>query len=116
MPWLFLKLVFTRLGPSSPWAVRPLVNGIAKTIQKQFVDPQVRTHLDYWEAELGKSDWLAGPDFSAADIQMSFPIEGAAQRAFRKEERPVLSKYLDRIHARPAYQRALERGGPYDYA
>jgi glutathione S-transferase len=65
------------------------------------------------ENELGKSQWFAGDDFSAADIQMSFPVEAAAVRAGFKD-RPNLKKFLERIHARPAYQRALAQGGPFD--
>ena len=75
--------------------------------------PNIKTHLDFMEAELGKSEWFAGDDFSAADIQMSFPVEAAAARGGLDATRPRLMAYLERIHARPAYQRALERGGPY---
>jgi glutathione S-transferase len=76
--------------------------------------PQVSMHLDYLEAELGQHHWFAGNEFSAADIQMSFPLEAAASRAGLDGSRPNLQAFLSRIHARPAYQRALERGGPYD--
>jgi glutathione S-transferase len=68
------------------------------------------------EAELGRSEWFAGSEFSAADIQMSFPVEASAQRAGLNASRPKLMGWLKRIHARPAYRRALERGGPYDFA
>jgi glutathione S-transferase len=68
------------------------------------------------EAELGKSEWFAGDTFSAADIQMSFPVEAAAQRAGLNASRPKLMAFLKRIHARPGYRRALERGGPYSFA
>jgi glutathione S-transferase len=68
------------------------------------------------EAELGRSEWFAGNEFSAADIQMSFPLEASAQRAGLDHTRPRLMAYLKRIHARPAYQRALERGGTYSFA
>jgi len=68
------------------------------------------------ESELGKSEWFAGDEFSAADIQMSFPIEAAAQRAGLNASRPKLMAFLKRIHARPAYKKALERGGPYSFA
>ncbi|RZA27663.1 MAG: glutathione S-transferase, partial [Lysobacteraceae bacterium] len=64
-------------------------------------------------SELGKSGWFAGEDFSAADIQMSFPVEAAAARA-GAGGRPNLARFLQRIHARPAYQRALEKGGSFD--
>lgn len=67
------------------------------------------------EAELGKSRWFAGEGFSAADIQMSFPVEAAAARA-GLEIYPALTDCLARIHARPAYQRALAQGGPFELA
>jgi glutathione S-transferase len=65
------------------------------------------------EAELSKSTWFAGEDFTAADVQISFPLEAAAARAGLNASRPKLMAFLDRIHARPAYQKALERGGTY---
>jgi glutathione S-transferase len=72
-------------------------------------------HLDYWDNELSKAEWFAGNDFTAADIMMSFPLEAAAARADAKS-RPMVKAFLDRIHARPAYQAALKTGGQYDYA
>ena len=116
MPPLLLKLVFGLLPSRSPALLKPLVRGIAAKAQSGFVDPQVKTHVAFWEAELGRSTWLAGDDFSAADIMMSFPVEAGADRAFDAETKPRLKAFLNRIHARPAYQRALERGGPYSYA
>ena len=71
-------------------------------------------HLDYLEAELGKSAWFVGDEFTAADVQLSFPIEAAAARGGLDSSRPQLMNYLQRIHARPAYQRAVERGGKYE--
>jgi glutathione S-transferase len=67
------------------------------------------------ESELARDQWFAGPEFTAADIQLSFPLEAAASRAGLDASRPRLMAFLGRIHARPAYQRALERGGPYAY-
>ncbi|HXQ21213.1 MAG TPA: glutathione binding-like protein, partial [Candidatus Acidoferrales bacterium] len=64
--------------------------------------------------ELGKSTWFAGDELTAADIQMSFPLEAAAARAGLDATRPKLTAFLERIHARPAYKRALEKGGPYE--
>lgn len=113
---LLLKLVFGELGPRSPAFVRPLVNAIAKRAQSGFIDPQVATHLNYIEGELAKAEWFAGDAFSAADIMMSFPLEAAADRAAARVGRPKLAAFLKRIHQRPAYRRALERGGPYAYA
>jgi glutathione S-transferase len=81
-----------------------------------FVNAQIKLHFDYLEGELSASPWFAGPEFSAADIMMSFPLEAAASRANVEAGRPRLTDFLQRIHARPAYQRALERGGKYAYA
>ena len=114
MPPLLLKLVFDRIEKArAPFFVRPVVRAIAGKAKQSFIEPQIALHLDYLEAELGKSTWFAGAEFSAADIQMSFPIEGAAARGGLDARRPKLMAFLERIHARPAYQRALARGGEF---
>lgn len=112
---LLLKLVFTRLPENAPGLLRGLVKSISTKANERLADPQVRTHIDYWDNELSKSEWFAGNEFTAADIMMSFPLEAAAARADAKS-RPMVKAFLDRIHARPAYQAALKKGGPYDYA
>ena len=112
---LLLKLVFTALPARAPLLLRGLVKAIAKGAQSGFIDPQMETHIDYWEAELSKSAWFAGDSFTAADILMSFPLEAAASRA-GAASRPRVKAFLAAIHARPAYRAALQRGGPYDYA
>jgi glutathione S-transferase len=115
MPPLLLKLIFTQIPLSPmPALVRPVVRRIANAVREEFVEPQIKLHLDYLEGELGKTLWFAGTEFTAADVQMSFPVEGAASRGGLSASRPKLMGFLDRIHARPAYQRALERGGPYE--
>jgi len=116
MPPLLLKLVFSMLPRRAPALLKPIVNGVANKAITSFVDPQLRTHVGFWEDELGRSEWFAGDQFTAADIMMSFPVEAGADRAFNAETKPRLKAFLNRIHARPAYQRALERGGPYSYA
>lgn len=112
---LLMKLVFNTLPRRAPGLLRGVVKSISARAQAGFVDPQLKAHMDYWEAELAKSEWFAGSAFTAADIMMSFPLETAASRA-GADSRPHVKAFLDRIHARPAYQRALERGGPYAYA
>jgi len=115
MPPLLLKLIFEKMakGPV-PFLVRPIVRGIAKKVLTTFVDPQLELHLGYVEGELAKSMWFAGEELSAADIQMSFPLEAAASRAGVEGKAPRTRAFLERIHARPAYKSALERGGPYE--
>ena len=115
MPPLLLKLVFDRVesGPM-PFYARPIARAIAGGVKSTFVVPQITRHLDYMEAELGRFRWFAGDEFSAADIQMSFPLEVATKRAGLDMSRPRLMDFLARIHTRPAYLRALERGGKYE--
>ena len=117
MPPLLLKLVFDRLrNAPMPFFAKPIARSIADRMLTTFVLPNLKKQLDYMEAELGRSEWFAGGEFSAADIQMSFPVEAAKQRAGLDESRPHLMEFLRRIHARPAFRRALERGGPYSLA
>ncbi|MDX1380643.1 MAG: glutathione S-transferase [Xanthomonadales bacterium] len=111
---LLLKLVFDRLSePPVPLFVRPISAGIAAGVTRKFIGPQLERHFGFIESELDGRDWFAGDHFSAADIQMSFPLEAAAARGVLGDAHPHSLDFLERIHARPAYQRALERGGPY---
>lgn len=103
MPPLLLKLVIDRLG-------------LLALPARGFVAAQLKLHLDYLEAELASSPWFVGERFSAADIMLSFPLEAATDRAGLDQTRPSLFEFLKRIHARPAYQRAVEKGGVYRYA
>jgi glutathione S-transferase len=116
MPPLLLKLVFDRVANSpTPWPISAIARRIAATVQTTFIGPQLKRHLDYMEAELVAHTWFAGGEFTAADVQMSFPLEAAAARAGLDASRPHLMAFLQRIHAREAYRRALARGGPYSY-
>ena len=116
MPPLLLKLVFSALPTRAPSLLRGLVKSIAGRAQAGFVDPQLKTMFDYLEEVLTRTEWFAGPEFTAADIMMSFPLEAAADRAGALVGRPHLAAFLEKIHARPAYRRALEKGAPYAYA
>ena len=117
MPPLLLKLVFDRLEQQpAPFFIKPILRMVAGQVKRAFIEPQLTLHLDYLEAELGKSTWFAGNELTAADIQMSFPLEAARARAGLASDRPRLLAFLERIHERPAYQRALERGGGYALA
>ena len=114
MPPLLLKLVFQRTAKApAPFFIRPVARAIARTVQRTYIDPQLKLHLDYLESELGTHEWFVGDTFSAADIQLSFPLEAFAARGGLGARQPHLDAFLQRIHARPAYQRALQRGGEY---
>ena len=115
MPPLLMKLIFDRMesGPM-PFFIRPVARAIAGKAKSTFVMPNINRILDFMEGELGKSAWFAGVEFSAADIQMSFPLEAASVRGGLDEKRPKLWAFLKNIHQRPAYPRALEKGGKYE--
>jgi glutathione S-transferase len=114
MPPLLMKLIFDRIerGPM-PFFIRPVARAIAGKAKSSFIEPNIARHLDFMETELGNSEWFAGREFSAADIQISFPLEAAVARGGLDSSRPKLMAFLERIHARPAYKRAIERGGEY---
>lgn len=117
MPPQLMKLIFDRLvAAPMPFFVRPIVRRIRQSVMSSFIGPQLKLHLDYLENELSRAPWFCGAEFCAADIQMSFPLEIAVRRAGLDDSRPNLMAFLRRIHERPAYQRALERGGAYEYA
>ena len=114
---LLMKLVFDRIAQAKmPFFAKPIARGIAAKVLTTLVTPNLERHLDFMEAELARSPWFAGEAFSAADIQMSFPVEISVQRAGLDASRPRLMDWLAHIHARPAWRRALERGGPFRFA
>jgi glutathione S-transferase len=115
MPPLLMKLVFERIKSAPmPFFVRPVARKIADRALDSFVLPNLWRNLDFIESELAVADWFVGGGFTAADIQMSFPIEAARARGGLDERRPRTIAWLERVHTRPAYRRALERGGKYE--
>lgn len=115
MPPLLMKLVFDKLREAPvPFFIKPVVRGVADQVMRAFVGPNIQRLLAFMEAELAQRPWFAGAEFSAADVQMSYPVEAAADSAgLNAQQHPKLVDWLARIHARPAYQRALKAGGPY---
>jgi glutathione S-transferase len=112
-PPSLLKLLFERIKSKSPLLVRPIARAIADRALASYVLPNIQRNLDFMESELGKHEWFAGAQFSAADIQMSFPVEAYRARGGLDEKRPRLMRFLEKIHSRPAYRSAVERGGEY---
>jgi glutathione S-transferase len=114
MPPLLMKLVFDKVRTAPvPFFIKPIVRGVADKVTSSFIAPNIENQLVFMEGELTKRRWFAGDHFTAADIQMSFPLEAAAARAGLDSRYPKLTDWLARIHARPAYVRALEKGGPF---
>ncbi len=116
MPLLVMKLIFARLPGQAPFFIRPVAKMISQGVASKLIDPQVSDHLALWIAEVKKDGWFAGRDFSAADIAMSFPVEAGMTRIDQGQDVSALRAWMDRIRERPAYQRALTRGGKYSYS
>ena len=112
MPFLLLKLVFNKVKTDAPILMRPIAKAIAGTVASKFVDPNLANHLAFLGDHLAKHTWFAGDNFTAADVQMSYPVEAAIGRA-GGDRSPRLTDWVARIQARPAYRRAIERGGAY---
>lgn len=118
MPPLVMRLVFEKIKTSPmPFFIKPVAKGIASKTNQMFIGPQIRTHMDFVESHLANHTWFLGDKLSAADFQMSFPLEASVARGIvEKKSRPNIVAWVERAHARPAYQRALEKGGEYDFA
>lgn len=114
MPPLLVKLLTGLLASRRiPMLARPITGGVGKLLEKQFTDPEIHNHLAFLEGELQERPFLCGDDFSAADIQVAFPLEGARVRAGLTRERyPALDAYVEKLRARDAYRAAEKRGGP----
>ncbi|MCW5656468.1 MAG: glutathione S-transferase [Burkholderiaceae bacterium] len=113
MPPLLMTLILGRIRKSGPFFVRPIARKIADTVAAGFVTPNIQRQLAFMESELAQRPWFAGGEFSGADVMMSFPLEVAVVRGGLDARFPKLKDWLARIHARPAYQQALKRGGHY---
>ncbi|MCT4713700.1 glutathione S-transferase [Enterobacteriaceae bacterium H18W14] len=114
MPLLMMKLVFSRMGKAPvPWLLRPVGNMLGQGIQKAYLNKQILTHARFIEEHLGKTPWFAGQTFSAADIQMSFPLIALLARG-GINDLPNLQAWMKNAQMRPAWQRAIQQGGPFD--
>jgi glutathione S-transferase len=117
MPPLVMALFLNRMETAPmPFFAKPIAKKLTQGVRDAYLNHTTKALFDYLDAELGKNDWLAGSDFTAADIIMSFPVEAALQRVDAAKAAKNLKAYVGRLQARPAYKRALEKGGPYAYA
>ncbi|MGE5180941.1 MAG: glutathione S-transferase family protein [Acidobacteriota bacterium] len=110
MPFLLLRLIFARVR-KAPFPVRPIAKAIANKVDAAFIGPNLARHVAFLDGELAKSRWFAGGELTAADIQMIYPMEAIAARVPDAPQR--IKDWVARAHDRPAYKRALDKGGPY---
>lgn len=115
MPLMLLSLIIGRIETAPmPFFAKPIAKGIAAKVRGGYLDTNVKRNVDFLESSLQNSAWFCGDELTAADIQMSFAVEAAAVRALAGGDYPNLTAFLQRMRARPAYQRALDKGGPYE--
>lgn len=113
MPNLVMQLIFQKVRTAPmPFFAKPIAKAIADNVGKSFLEPNVKRQLDFIEGHLTRFPWFAGSEFSAADIMMSFPLEAAKD----SKSLPSIAKFQEKIKARPSYQHALDRGGPFKLA
>ena len=115
MPPLLVRFICGRVKAAPlPFFIKPIAKKIADGVGQQFVDPNLRRHIDFLDGELEGREWLTGDELTAADIQMSYPMEMLLVRAPEAKGRERITAYVERMRARPAYRRALEKGGPVE--
>ncbi len=112
-PLMMISLIVGRIEDAPlPFFLKPVTKGIASKVREGYLDPNIKRNLDFMESNLSRSLWFCGDELTAADIQMSFAIEAAAVRADLARY-PNIAGFLERMHARAAYQRGIEKGGPF---
>jgi len=117
MPQMLLRLIFVKIKMAPmPFFVKPIAKGIADKVLKSFVNPNITANNNFIEDSLKEKSWLVADQLTAADFQMSFPLEAAVAKGTIDDSYPNIKAYVDRIHARPAYQASLIKAGDYDYA
>lgn len=115
MPPLVAKLVLDKVRANAkPFFVKIIANKIVDKLMDAYYGPIITKNMEFIENHLSYNAWFAGESLTAADFQMSFPLEAAVARGNTKNL-PNISRFVKAIHARPAYQAALEKGGKYDY-
>jgi glutathione S-transferase len=109
---MLLHVVFSELPRQGPALGRPLLAAVSRAVRKKYIRGQIKLHMDFWESEFSSRPYVAGEEFTAADIQMSFPVLAYLARGGGGDEYPKVEQYADRLRDRAGFQRAVERGGP----
>ena len=113
MNWLVMKLVFMTIPKQPmPFFVRPIARALCKQVQDRLIDPNVAGATAFIESHLSQNAWFAGERFTLADVQMSFAVSALMARGDQAARCPAIAAYVRKMEARPAYQRALAKGGP----
>lgn len=114
MPLLTLGLFLTMMETRPPFFMRPIIKAVTGQLRKAYHTPSLRKQINYINTHLGENEWFTGSHLTGADAMMLFPLEAAMVRTVPDADYSHIKAYLDRVYARPAYQRAVERGGKQD--
>ncbi len=110
---LLVRLIFDKVKSAPlPFFIKPIARGIVKKVETNYTKPEIARHQKFVNDHLAGREYFAGESFSAADIQMSYPVEAALARGRASVATENMQAWVDRMRARPAYERAVERGGP----
>jgi glutathione S-transferase len=117
MPPLVMKLIFNRIKLSPmPFFIKPIAKKIANTVIKSYIDPNIKDNLNFIEAHLNKNEWFSGAQFTGADILMIFPLEAGIERIKDNSVYPMILNFIRKVQSKETYQKALTKGGKYDFA
>ena len=113
MPPLLIGLIFSKVVDGAAFFAKPVVKGIEAGVKAKFLKGEYKTHFGFVEAHLAEHEWFAGEELTAADIQMIYPVAAGPLRAgLTPASHPNIHRWLDQVRSRPAYERAIEKGGP----
>lgn len=113
MNWLVMKLVFMTIPRQRmPFFVRPIARQLCAKVEAKLIDPNLKSAMEFIDAHLAQNSWFAGEHLSLADFQMSFPVAALLSRSEAAQHCPHIAAWLRKVEARPAWQHALEKGGP----
>jgi glutathione S-transferase len=114
MPPLLVALIFGEVQKAKlPFFVKPIVNGIVSKVKAAYIGPQIKLHYGFMEQELQKKPWFAGQNFTAADIQMSYPLEAGLTRGPSGSQYPHIQNLVNRMKERPAWKKAEAKVGDF---
>lgn len=116
MPPLVTKMVLEKgKAKASPFFIKFIVEKFVDAVMNAYFGPNIKANIEYVERHLTSNTWFLGDKLSSADFQMSFPLEAIVARQ-GKQVFPAITAFVERVHSRDAYKRALQKGGQYDYA
>ena len=111
MPVMLVDMLLTMITKRAPFFISALLKPIFNLARANFSKPRFKAILEQAEKDLGTKPWFGGDELTIADIVLSYPMESAAQKGVFADAYPNCQAWVERMHARPAYQQAVEKDG-----